>query len=278
MKKLGKALNLSQGFLKGLAGGGPVKSDEFLRVNAANGLREIAKKTGYNSFLHAARAIEKEFKMLFQSAEQYAARLMRYVPKYSQERQKILLEAIEKLRAGDGNGFNKTLKRDPRFVRMQRTFQSKPDKALCDRFRSTPKANRQAAKALLKRYTGRSVLIICPQKSIDAEIKERAERYGITGNLFWQAAKKINSKIRPKGLAAGKRKTRSRKTKGSQRVNQNPAACSITAEINHIAESVNPSFRNKLKKAVEHEEKFWSNLTERQILASKYLGKNLEGL
>ena len=272
MKKLAKALNLSQGFLKGLAGGSGVKSDEILRINAANGLREVAKRTGYNSLVHAGRAIEIEFRMLFQSAEQYAARLMRYLPKYKESRKQILLAAINQLRAGNGAEFNKILSSDIAFKRMMRTFQATPNKKLIDTFRSLPKANKRAAKALLKRYTGRSVLIICPQKALDAEIKLRADRYGVTGGLFWEAAKKINPKIRPNGLAAGKRKKK--RTRGSQKVRKK--SLEVTAEINHIAEQLNPSFRNKVLKNIQEQEKFYISLTERQVLASKYLNKNLD--
>lgn len=272
MKKLAKALNLSQGFLKGLAGGSGVKSDEFLRINAANGLREVAKRTGYNSLVHAGRAIEIEFRMLFQSAEQYAARLMRYLPKYKESRKQILLAAINQLRARNGAGFNKILSTDIAFKRMMRTFQATPNKKLIDTFRSLPKANKRAAKALLKRYTGRSVLIICPQKALDAEIKLRADRYGVTGGLFWEAAKKINPKIRPNGLAAGKRKKK--RTRGSQKVRKK--SLEVTAEINHVAEQLNPSFRNKVLKNIQEQEKFYISLTERQVLASKYLNKNLD--
>lgn len=274
MKKLAKALNLSQGFLRGLAGGSGVKSDELLRINAANGLREVAKRTGYNSMEHAGRAIEKEFHLLFQSSEQYAARLLRYVPKYKESRKQILLAAINQLRAGNGAEFNKILSSDISFKRMQRTFQSTPDKKLIDTFRSLPKANRQAAKALLKRKTGRSVLIIVPQKALDAEIKARAERYGVTGGLFWEAAKKINPKIRPNGLVAGKRKKRAKRTRGNQRTQMKNLE--ITAEINHIAEQLNQSYRNKVLKNIQEQEKFYISLTERQVLASKYLNKNLD--
>lgn len=273
LKHLSKALGLSAAWLNKLAGGSGEKASEFVRLNSANCARAMAYYTGYNSEEAAKKAIKRDAFMLFYSLDRYASNLEKLLPKYSQKLQKILLEAIAFLRAGNDSGFNSTLSLHEPFKKYRRNILSKPDTALMDKFRSSPVANKETAKRLLNRHYNNKILV--PYAAIMAEVDKRAKRYGVTGSLFWQAAKELNPKIKNSGKQKlPKGKTQIRRTRGSKRVQK--ATNEITVNMNHYAESVNPLFRGKVDSKCREQEAFWTKQAEKQVMAATYMKKLLK--
>ena len=275
LKSLAKALKLSEGWLKGLVKSNGRTKDAIVAVNTANACKAVARFTGYKSKEAAEKAIRSNINMLYIPSSTLANRIQRVLPKYGEEKKEILKKAIAALRSNNFTEYNRLIRSNKELIEgYKRKCAKTINKKLVDRLRLAPKSNKQAAKGiLLSVNTPNGSKIVVPQEKIEAEVQKRLKRYGSVGSLFWQAAKKLNPKIKPQDLQKEKRKKHKLTNGASYKTSTTNDTVSATVE--HTAEG-NEKFQRKLLKRIAQQEKWWAKQAEKQIIAAKYLDKLLD--
>lgn len=275
LKSLAKALKLSEGWLKGLVKSNGRTKDAIVAVNTANACKAVARFTGYKSKEAAEKAIRSNINMLYIPSSTLANRIQRVLPKYGEEKKEILKKAIAALRSNNFTEYNRLIRSNKELKEgYKRKCAKTINKKLVDRLRLASKSNKQAAKGiLLSVNTPNGSKIVVPQEKIEAEVQKRLKRYGSVGSLFWQAAKKLNPKIKPQDLQKEKRK-KHRLTNGAS-YKTSTTNDTVSATVEHTAEG-NEKFQRKLLKRIAQQENWWAKQAEKQIIAAKYLDKLLD--
>lgn len=274
LKHLANRLELSENFIKNLAKGGKVKKSNFIVLNTANCLRKIAEFSGYKNSENARTAIERTLRNLFISAEKYAERIEKYIPKYGKQKQEILIKAVTALKSGNFGEYNKLISTNKDLSGYKRKFLKRCNVKLIEKFRMQSKQNNSTAKQILLSVgSPNGSKIVVPEQKIQQEVEKRLKRYGAVSSLFWSAAKQLNPNIKPKGLS--KEKRRKHKLKDGSSFKTKILKDGAEATVKHLAEVVNPQYRKKLKQLIQKQEKFWASVTENEIVAADVLNKLL---
>lgn len=274
LKQLSKKLELSEAVLKGIKKGDKRKGGHIVSNNMAKCLGNICKRTGYKTKQAAEKAIEGNIKLLYISAEDFGRRVQRLAERTkSKQRAELLQKAAAFLLAGNPKSFVKLIAKDPSLIFLKRKCVTKVDDALLDTFRNQPKQNRKTAKTVLMATGAGGEKILVKQSAINSAVKRRLKRYGAVSSLFWEAAVAFNPKVKIKGLVAAKKKPQNKTRGASSRTSE--SAQGYIAEIAHHLEKDAPVFKAKINKIISDTEKYWSKMTEKEIIAYMYLDKYL---
>lgn len=278
LKALSKILGLSQGYLKGVAGGKGKSDSELFRSNAANICRAMAGFIGYASEKRLSDAISRNISHIYTASEVLADRIEKILPKYGELKRSILTEAVEALRAGNLAGYNKALRKHKDLHHLTRKTSKTVNAKLIDNFRSKPQQNRHTASQILISVGG-GKKIITTQSAINKEVKKRLKRWGAVGSLFWQSAKQLHEKIRPNKI--GRHKTKKHKPSAgasfSTKFSHSSGTGEITVDVTHNVND-NARYMKKLNTKLNQQCKFWMKKLKSEMLGKKYLGKYLNQL
>lgn len=149
IKNLSKALQLSEGFLKGIAKGNKRGQQDFLTMNTANACRSVAFFTGYPNKERAEKAIRNNISQLYTSSVKVANSILKVADKYSKEKREILIKAAEALKADNYTEFNRLIKSNKELGHFKRKCAKNLNKKLLEAFRNSPKTDSGTAKKLL---------------------------------------------------------------------------------------------------------------------------------
>lgn len=275
LKSLSRALELSEGYLKGLVKGNKKGKDDIVTMNTANACKAVARFTGYHSVESAKKAITANINMLYIPSNVLADRIEKIIPKYGKVKGAILTKAVTALRANNFSEFNKLVSSNKDLKKFKRKCAKNLKKEAIDKLRSADKSNKATAKAILtsmKAPNGSKIVV--PPDKLEKEIAKRLKRYGAVASLFWQSAKALNPKI--KGDKLSKEKKKKHKATNGANFKTNITKDSASATVQHLGEKVNSKFKQKLDKRIREQETFWAKQAEKQILAAKYLDKLIE--
>lgn len=283
LAQLAKNLDVCVGFLKGLSKGEHRTEGDYIRINTANACRAVAARTGYHSEASARKAISKDVNLLYKTADKLISILGSIASKAktneNENLEKLALSAISCLRSENYKGYNKLVKSHPTLRKLQIKGSKSINGRLIDELRGSEKADKETAKRILtKAKSPHGYRIITTKTIIEKEIENRVKRWGNTASMWWNAAKRINPKIKKNDKRSGISLPKA-KTKNKKKMNGTVSISTflgITANVTHMAESKNKKFLQKLKRHIAREEKFWSKVAGKQIAASKFIKKMVE--
>lgn len=270
LKELSKKLDMTVKTLKGIGKGEKRSGGDITKSNMAKCLGTISKFTGYSSQEKAAKAIEKDIRLLYTSPEELYQRISR-IKIQNEKVNKQFRDALLLLKGGKLKSFFNFLQKMGLRQWIHPTA-TKIDESLIERFRECNKQNKKNA----EKIRGRFRIMVKSESQITKSINKRAKRWGVTASLFWEAALKFHPNPKVKGIVAGKKKIRQKK-KGSSVQTRHTNKGVMTAKISHQIEKKNSRFRRKLNRQIKTQEKYWSGRIEKEIMAyiamDRLLGK-----
>jgi hypothetical protein len=113
LKQLAQQLKFSEGFLRGLTKGTARGKDDFIVLNAANGLRKVAEFAGYESEANAERAIKSDIYNLYMPNDDYAKKLYQLVSKFNGKTAEKLRRAADAISSNSFTEYRRIIKSDP---------------------------------------------------------------------------------------------------------------------------------------------------------------------
>lgn len=271
LKEISRKLDISVKTLRGIQRGEKRSGGDISKTNMAKCLGTISKFTGYRSKEHAAKAIEKNIRMLYISSTQLAKNLSKYSNRVRKSLKPIIQLAVTHLQGGKLKSYNKLMQKIG-YTSLVHVIHTKVDETLIDKYREERKQDTRAA----QKIRGEKRFLIKSDAAITRAVNKRARRWGVTASLFWEAALKFNSNPKVKGIISGKKKLRE-KTKGASVKTSHRPNGLMTAKITHHLEKKGGKFRKKLNSKIKQQEKFWGNQMKKEIMAymamDKFLGK-----
>jgi hypothetical protein len=271
LKEVSRKLDISEKTLRGIQRGEKRSGGDISKTNMAKCLGTISKFTGYKSKEHAAKAIEKNIRMLYISGEQLAKNLSNFSKRVKKSLKPIIQLAVTHLKGGKLKSYNKLMQKIG-YTSLVHVIHTKVDETLIDRYREERKQDTKAA----KKIRGKKRFLIKSDSAITRAVNKRARRWGVTASLFWEAALKFNPNPKVKGVISGKKKLRE-KTKGASVKTAHKVNGLMTAKITHHLEKKGGNFRKKLNSKIKQQEKYWGNQMNKEILAymamDRLLGK-----
>lgn len=271
LKEVSRKLDISEKTLRGIQRGEKRSGGDISKTNMAKCLGTISKFTGYKSKEHAAKAIEKNIRMLYISSTQLAKNLSNYSNRVRKSLKPTIQLAVAHLKGGKLKSFNKLMQKIG-YTSLVHVIHTKVDETLVDKYREERKQDTRAA----KKIRGDKRFLIKNDAAITKAVNRRAKRWGVTASLFWEAALKFNPNPKVKGVISGKKKLRE-KTKGASVTTTHKANGLMSAKITHHLEKKGGRFKKKLQAKIKQQEKYWSNQLKKEIMAyiamDKFLGK-----